>query len=305
MTTSRFVAPDSGDEVAEATPSKTPRKSPEPIPQTPFSHWVRELILRSELRRPRTLQRHIGPSQVGEKCDRQLAMTMMGADPVAFSDPLKAWVGTGVHLSMQNAVEEENASRRYLTEHPVTYRGISGSVDFFDRLTGAMADWKSKELAKIRAAVKASTDEGYAIQQQVYAAGLQEQGERVNSIHLVYIPVNGKLDDIYDDYIEVDRSVADAAIDRLEALENRVADGEAVEQFAPYVSALCPWCPFYSPDAPLSARTCPGKVEQPIATVPAVEAPLDTPKPRRRRAAKTPAPAVPAEASTEAEGVSA
>jgi hypothetical protein len=267
-TTEDVAADDIWDEVlkqADEPFSPPARTEPKPVSVTPGDQveaWARDIILDHELNRPRSRQNAIGPSGVGEKCDRRIAMQLAGVTPVHFADPLKAWVGTGAHLMLDEAVSlRDRQVGRYLTEHPVTYRGIPGSVDVFDRITGRVGDWKSKELAKIkRLRKKGVMDEGYRIQQNIYAAGLIAQGEVVNEVALIYIPTNGELADIYVQIEPVDIELADRAIDRIEAIEAALLEGKPAEEFRPTTSALCGWCPFHNPLIPTSAKSCSGGI---------------------------------------------
>jgi len=134
-------------------------------------------------------------------------------------------------------------------------------VDVFDRVTGRVMDWKSKELAKIKRLRKAGAMSAeYKTQQMVYAAGLIAQGENVTEVALVYIPTNGDLADIYVQVEPVDIALADAAIDRIEAIQAELEAGKDAETFRPLTSALCGWCSFYSPHTPTNPRSCSGGI---------------------------------------------
>jgi hypothetical protein len=292
---SRFVAP----EGEPTTP--TPRETASP---DVLASWVAEIILDHEHDRPRSRQMSIGPSAVGNACDRALAFDLAGVEAVNFPDPLKAYVGTGLHAMLEAAVRlRDRETNRYLVEHEVTYRGVTGKVDLFDRVLGRAIDWKSKELSKINRLRGRAMSYEYLVQQQIYAAGLRAQGENVKSVSLVFIPVNGLLRDILTQTVPVDVSVADIAIDRLEGLSSRLMDGATPSLVEAMPNSLCPWCSHYAPDSPLSARSCPGLMS-PVADLPPLVSPTEvapvaeaTPK-RRRRATKATTEAPASEEST-------
>lgn len=303
----RFVAP------ADDAPEAKPQPARETASPDVLASWVAEIILDHEHDRPRSRQMSIGPSAVGNSCDRALAFDLASVEAVNFPDPLKAYVGTGLHSMLEAAVRlRDRETGRYLVEHEVTYRGITGKVDLFDRLTGRAIDWKSKELSKINRLRGKAMSHEYLVQQQIYAAGLRAQGENVKSVSLVFIPVNGLLRDILTQTVPVDVEVADRAIDRLEGISNQLMDvGMEPRGITAYPNALCPWCSHYAPDSPLSARSCPGLM-QPVADLPpltaapaAVATPTEvtkvvaeaTPK-RRRRATKATTEAPASEEST-------
>jgi hypothetical protein len=237
-----------------------PKPAVVPLDSSAAEEWVADLILDHEMNRPRSRQAAIGPSGIGDKCDRKIAMTLAGVEAVHFSDPLKAWVGTGVHHMLEEAVRlKDRETGRFLVEHPVTYRGISGNVDLFDRVRGRVIDWKSKELSKIKRLRKSGKmDDGYRVQQMTYGAGLVAAGENVRSVALAYIPTNGDLRDVYVQEEIFLPEVADAAIDRIDSLREQLEEGKDAETFLPTTSALCGWCPFYNPLTPTSARSCQG-----------------------------------------------
>jgi hypothetical protein len=244
---------------ADTAPPRTTPKPEAPQPGGLIEAWATDLVLDHEMNRPRSRQAHVGPSEVGERCDRRLAMAVANVQQVNYPDPLKAYVGTGLHQMLADAVElRDRGTGRYLSEHRVTYRGVTGSVDLFDRVTGRLIDFKSKSLTKVKRARRQPMEHGYKVQQMIYAAGLIAQGEHVKSVTLLYIPTDGDLSDMYAQTLPVDVSIADEAIDRLECIQNEVADGKPLPDFKAHTSALCGWCPFYSPLTPLSPASCPG-----------------------------------------------
>jgi hypothetical protein len=310
---SRFVAPEAGifPDAPKATLESAAKREAASETASPdvLASWVAEIILDHEHDRPRSRQMSIGPSAVGNSCDRALAFDLASVEAVNFPDPLKAYVGTGLHAMLEAAVRlRDRETNRYLVEHEVTYRGITGKVDLFDRLTGRAIDWKSKELSKINRLRGRAMSYEYLVQQQIYAAGLRAQGENVKSVSLVFIPVNGLLRDILTQTVPVDVSVADIAIDRLEGLSNRLMDGATPSLVEAMPNSLCPWCSHYAPDSPLSARSCPGLMA-PVADLPPLIAPPATPPTevapvaeatpkRRRRATKATTEAPASEEST-------
>ena len=64
---------------------------------TALKHELSQVILWNEHNAPRSLQRAIGPSELGDPCDRKLAYRIAGIEPVNFGDPWPAIVGTSIH----------------------------------------------------------------------------------------------------------------------------------------------------------------------------------------------------------------
>jgi hypothetical protein len=231
---------------------------------TPIEEWFRELVIDSDLARPRTLQREVGPSNLGEECERQLGYMSVEASRVNFSDPLKANIGTAFHALLAEILSHRG--ERYLVEAKVAYRGISGSVDLFDRYYGRVIDFKTTGLSKVKARRRTGAPKGHLIQGNMYGAGLTEMGESVRSITMLYIPTDGTLDDVFASTTPFDIGMADAAIDRLADIERKARE-VGPESLTAKPSALCGWCSFHAPKAPLSPRTCPGRTAEILSAV--------------------------------------
>lgn len=221
---------------------------------------VREDIAIASALAPRSVQARIGPSELGVACDRALAYRLAGTAPTgqSKSDPLAPLIGTGVHLAMADCYRRlAGRSGRYLIEHPVTYRGVSGSVDLYDRRHAVAIDWKSTTKAKIRRVAHDGPPWRYVVQAMTYAAGLIAAGEAVDHVAIVYVPVDGQLADMHVIARPFDRSIADAAIDRYETVARQAAEhGPAA--LGVRTSNLCVWCDYYRPDRDADGHGCPG-----------------------------------------------
>lgn len=228
--------------------------------ETTVAERVRESIAIASALAPRSLQRSIGPSEIGVTCARALAYRLAGTVPTgkSKSDPMAALVGTGAHLIMAESFRRlRGRSGRFLIEHQVTYRGITGSVDLFDRRHHLAIDWKSTTKSKIKRVAREGPPARYLVQAMTYAAGLIESGETVDDIAIVYVPVDGGLADVHAIVRPFDRSIADDAIDRYESLQKEVAEHGPAAVHA-RTSNLCAWCDFFQPGRAADANGCPG-----------------------------------------------
>jgi hypothetical protein len=88
-------------------------------------------------------------------------------------------------------------------------------------------------------------------------------GERVDRVALAYVPVDSDLAGVYVWSEPFDRSIADAAIDRREAL-TATAPADAV----PTPTRLCPWCAHYRPGSTDVSVACPAGEETKANVVP-------------------------------------
>lgn len=226
---------------------------------------LRSLVHIGTLTTERNRQRAIGASQVGVACARQLAHRAAGTRPSNVPDPLRAFVGSAVHGGMAGLFDRLDAgSGRFLVEHPVRYRGVPGTVDLFDRLTGTVVDWKTAQLSKLRHVQQSGPPAHYVVQLQLYGAALAAAGENVRALALAYVPLDGTLDELWTWRTTPDPRVADAAVDRLNAaigaeLETVARPDPSTVDATP--SALCKWCPYYKPGVSSSATSCPGTNE--------------------------------------------
>src|ERR1700722_13563414 len=63
-----------------------------------YGREMKQLLRDYAARFPRSLQKHLGPSELGEKCDRQVVMKMAGLTSVnTVSDPWASFMGTSGH----------------------------------------------------------------------------------------------------------------------------------------------------------------------------------------------------------------
>lgn len=217
---------------------------------------IRDSIWTASATASRSQQAAIGFSEIGAACSRKLAYRLRSTPAVSHADPLKSIVGTGGHLILAEYFRRLDAGTgRYLVEQDVSYRGIPGTVDLYDRRRRVALDWKFKELAKVKRARREGPSTDYVIQVHGYGTALRAAGEDVSHVAIVYIPVNGVLADIYVWLRPLDSSIVDAAISALPTSRDPLATPASP-------SPLCGWCPFHNPNlAQPTALACPGKNE--------------------------------------------
>lgn len=238
---------------------------PEP-PQLTFdpisavlSDALRELIYTGATNSKRSLQTDIGISEVGTECERALAYKIAGTPPVNLdANPMPSIIGTGFHLHMERIFRDLDP-RRWLVETPVSYRGVRGTADLFDRRRRLLVDWKSTSKSKINRLRKTEPPMQAQVQIQIYAAAMAELGETVERAALAYVPRDGSLDDLWVWSVVPDRSIADQWIDRLDALHERIAKGEQPAAIDATPGLLCGFCPHHCATSTDASRACPGR----------------------------------------------
>jgi hypothetical protein len=235
-----FVGPQSTALVVPSNPAL--------VEGAPVAGWVREMLWTAAHDLPRARQTSIGPSQLGLACSRQIAYQIAGTVPVNFDvDPLPSMVGTAMHAFLASVFAGLRPRGRYLVEHPVTYAGVSGTLDLYDRRTGTVIDWKFPKLAKVRRTLSDGPPRHYQWQLQTYAAGLIAAGETPVRLAVVYIPIDGALSDVTAWTYPVTPTSADEAVDRLSTVRTQLGNTAHPGAVPAQPSRLCPWCPFHRP----------------------------------------------------------
>jgi hypothetical protein len=233
------------------------------------------VVERDWLNHPRSLQRAIGPSEVGVACTRQLAAKVAGAPRVnPAGDIMPAWLGTAGHAKLEEAFNADNARLtaegkhlRWLIENRVEVApGLSGSCDLFDVIEGRAIDHKFLGATTFRAYKKDGPPRHYVVQAMCYGAGWVRAGYEVREVAIWMLPRAGSLSGSYLWTAPFDPSVADAAVDRLAKVRTAVAAIGAAADFSQLsrVPATpdkgCRFCPVYSAATPRDGTfSCPGK----------------------------------------------
>ena len=229
--------------------------------------WVDENSTRSQ-------QQDIGPSEIGNECDRFLAYRLVNWPAVnTMTDPWPAIVGTAIHEWLDRGFRQFQATAGFerwsmeTTVHPDPF--IRGHMDLFDHWLYTVIDWKTLGVTKMKRWQKSGPTEKNIDQVNLYAKGKVEAGERVDKVCLVGLPRAGWLEDMevwVDDY-RPER--AQAALDRLYGVGQLALDLDVVshpERFndIPASPDMCTFCPYFQPSnrdssAIADGAGCPGR----------------------------------------------
>ena len=250
---------------------------------TRYAAEIRRVVLEHAARAPRTLQQHLGPSELGVECDRQVA-GKMAALPATnhVIDPWPSIVGTACHAWAAEAFDGDNARHgllRWLTERRVTpHPDHPGTADLYDAVEEAVVDHKflgESSMAKIRKLPPRK----YRRQLLLYALGYWRLGLPVRRVAVAAYPrTSGTIDGLYiwenpegfadengnihpsvlaeleDTFTETTRRRAQA--DEILAGRLRFMDVPAIPD-----ADECYFCPFYRPQAARDGGLgCPGSV---------------------------------------------
>lgn len=159
----------------------------------------RETIERRIEDQPRSRQTRIGPSELGNPCDRCLVLKLAGVQ--SDSQRGQAWlpfIGTAVHAALADFFTAENAGRphvRYLVESRVSIGTIgddeiTGSTDLFDLDTGTVVDWKIVGQTTLLSSKANGPIPQYRRQIHLYGYGLTRRGLTVKNVAIAFLPRN-------------------------------------------------------------------------------------------------------------------
>lgn len=223
---------------------------------------------------PRTLQKQVGPSELGTPCARRLAYRMARVPVV--NDRGVAWkpaVGSAVHVFLADVFCEANrglASPRWLTEVTVEVGEIAGvpvrgSADLFDRVTATVVDFKVVGVASLRSMKASGPGVQYRAQFHLYARGLIRRGVEVDRVAMLELSQNGEFAEAVWWSEPYDEQVALDALRRADAIAALVqAAGPGAAGVLPTAEAFCAYCPWHLPAATELAEACPGHGSSPV-----------------------------------------
>ncbi|UVD41017.1 Cas4 family endonuclease [Mycobacterium phage Nanz197] len=235
----------------------------------------------------RSLQRALGPSEIGHPCPRRLASAMLELPRInPEGDPLPAWLGTAGHTKFEDAVNLDNERiidqwlkdrqqrctvlrgvaggddpqyvGRWFTERRVTVRGgLSGTCDLYDTWTDTVIDLKfpgASRFAEYKKFGPVDKAPEYRVQAHAYGRGYQNEGFPVKRVAIWFIPRGGTLAASFVWSEPYNNGIIDGALVNLDnilvALDELQVD-KYPERIAlvPKVPSNCMFCPFFSPSA--------------------------------------------------------
>lgn len=208
---------------------------------------VRTIIENAITHHPRSLQKKIGPSEIGTACDHCLAAKLAGWPQTERGIAWLPTIGTAVHAWAEEAMNEHEAARnanhttgrRWLTEQRTMVGHIGGqeiwgSTDLVDLVTGTVIDYKIVGANTLKSA-KAGPSPVYQVQADLYAKGWNDAGIRIDHVAIAYLPRNAvSLDSAIWWTAPHDRTRAETALVRANQIRNNIMalasiSGEAVD----------------------------------------------------------------------------
>lgn len=230
-----------------------------------------DVIKRAVANHPRSLQRRIGPSEVGHPCARRIGYKLLDADENPRDDtPWLPTIGTAVHAWLEEQFTDENAAhdhKRWLTELRVNVgqingQDVTGSCDLYDRVTATVIDHKVVGATQLKKYKAHGPGDQYRSQIHLYGRGLIARGLPVDTVSIAFLPRNGELTGAYIWHEPYDERVALDALERANGIALTVAGlGIPGLSLLPTADAYCHRCPFFLAGSTDLAAGCPGDPE--------------------------------------------
>jgi hypothetical protein len=199
-----------------------------------------EMITNAVSNHPRSLQRRIGPSEVGSPCTHCLAAKLAGWAQTPEGVKWRTTVGTGMHAWVEGVVIDHENSRnavhttglQWLTERSVMVGLIGGieiwgSCDLFHIPTGTVIDHKFLGTSQLTAA-KSGPKTVYKTQANLYGLGFENAGHRVEHVAIAHYPRDGEWSQKVPWTVPYDRQCALDALERANHIWANLAALESV-----------------------------------------------------------------------------
>lgn len=233
---------------------------------TPPTHLLLgdlEAVIRDHARaNKRSQQTAVGPSELGQQCERRLALTLLGAPKT--NDDRDEWtssVGTACHTWMEQACIDANTRltaaglpARWLVEATVTIEpGLQGHTDAYDLWTHTVCDWKFPGATSMRKYRKAGNPgQQYTWQAHTYGLGWAKLGFPVREVAICMFPRSGLIRDSWLWHEPYNEAIARQALKRKDDLLVGMDIAEGLDGLPEFMQTLrrdtehCAWCPFYN-----------------------------------------------------------
>jgi hypothetical protein len=227
---------------------------------------LRGIVTRYASRMPRSVQKHLGPSELGHLCDRMIVGKMAGTRRTNnVSDPWASIMGTAGHAFVADAFDWDNAHnsyRRWLTEARVTPDPgpdpHPGTADLYDTFLRCVVDHKFQGDSTRGRLKRQGPPRHYYVQLLLYALGYLNLGLPVERIVIASWPrTKSSLDDMYvwshvptEADWQLVRDVLTATRFRQDLADMvRAGSFQWMDVPATPEDDECYWCPYYRPQA--------------------------------------------------------
>jgi hypothetical protein len=204
-----------------------------------------ELLLEWDRHRPRSKQRDIGMSEVGD-CRRRAGYRLAGTEPTNPSGSVQAVMGTAVHAAVEQIHREMQDAGLIpaddLVEHEVRFAGVLGHLDRYVAAEAELRDTKTTSQRWLDHIILHGADRDHIWQTHLYAAALVAEGKPVRRIVIDYLARDTGND--HQVVTPFQPSIVKDALDWLRTV--RETPLEFLSRDHDPESSWCKHCPFFS-----------------------------------------------------------
>lgn len=238
-----------------------------------YAYVLRKVFHDHAAQAPRSLQSHLGPSELGSSCDRQVAGKMAAIPSTNHvSDPFPSIRGTALHAWAADAFLADNTRTgriRWVAEQKVTpHPDHPGTADLYDAQERAVVDHKFLGASSMQ---KIKSPDGpprhYVVQLLLYGEGYRLLGLPVDKVVIAAYPATAaSLDGLYvweRPYTKADDELLAEVFEqtkyRRQWADAIIAGAAKLTDVPATTNAdACFFCPYFRPDAPDATNSCPG-----------------------------------------------
>lgn len=168
----------------------------------------------------RSLQKAIGPSEIGHPCPRNVAFKIAGVTPNPnHIDPLPSILGVAFHSWMESHLPSD-----WLPESKVRVTStLSGHSDAFDTRTSTVVDWKLLGRTAHQKWLSGEVKTVYRVQAHSYGLGFLNGGRRPERVAVAAFCKSKPLTDMYLWSEPWNPAIAQKALNRLAQIRTYVA----------------------------------------------------------------------------------
>lgn len=207
------------------------------------------LIEHAITHQPRSLQRTIGPSEIGNPCDHCLTARLAGWVKHETETPWLTVIGTAMHSWLENQFNQIEAATLDDTQHWITEgrvcvgsidgQAIWGSTDLVDVEGRMTVDWKIVGDSSLQR-YKAGPSETYRVQAHLYARGWNRRGIPIDTVSICFLPRNKQMRHAYWWHEPYQPKIAEDALARAErlAVTARLLAEDSIERRDQWITRL-------------------------------------------------------------------
>lgn len=242
------------------------------------------IITHAIVNQPRSLQKRIGPSEIGHPCPRRIGYKLLDAPEFNHQVNWKAYIGTAMHAQLETVFDQWNLdhcptydhAERFLVESKVCAgeangEDIEGHTDLYDRATATVIDWKVVGPNNLKKYKRHGPGAQYRTQGHSYGRGWARLGLPVDHVMIVFLPRNTGLHDTYIWHEPYDEQVAIDGFNRVNAIADTTrALGVGALAVLPTADAWCNHCDYFKANSTDLVQGCPGDPASQTAPPPAL-----------------------------------